>query len=122
MPYVGYFETYVCVAGQVVADRAILIVRDAGQSLPGLLGMNALAYIPRFGASISHLAVPDGTTNKEYVAQDLSLRVLYETYTEKCKETHSTPGKLHLYRTIFNTEFNIEFQSPRKIDAICVKP
>ena len=61
VPYVGYFETDVCVAGQVVADRAILVVRDAGQSLPGLLGMNVLANIPRFAASISHLVVPDGT-------------------------------------------------------------
>ena len=61
VPYVGYFETDVCVAGHVVADRAILVVRDAGQSLPGLLGMNVLAYIPRFAASISHLVVPDGT-------------------------------------------------------------
>ena len=47
--------------GQVVADRAILLVQDAGQSLPGLLGVNVLAYIPRFAASISHLVVPDGT-------------------------------------------------------------
>ena len=61
MPYVGYFETDVCVAGQVVADRAILVVRDAGQSLPGLLGMNVLANIPRFVASFSHLVIPDGT-------------------------------------------------------------
>ena len=61
VPYVGYFETDVCVAGQVVADRAILVVRDSGQSLPGLLGMNVLANIPRFAASISHLVVPDGT-------------------------------------------------------------
>ena len=42
VPYVGYFETDVCVAGQVVADRAILVVRDAGQSLPGPLGMHVL--------------------------------------------------------------------------------
>ena len=61
VPYVGYFETDVCVAGQVVADRAILVVRDASQSLPGLLGMNVLAHIPRFADSISHLVVPDGT-------------------------------------------------------------
>ena len=61
VPYVGYFETDVCVAGHVVADRAILVVRDSGQSLPGLLGMNVLAYIPRFAAGISHLVVPDGT-------------------------------------------------------------
>ena len=61
VPYVGYFETDVCVAEQVVADEAILVVRDASQSLPGLLGMNVLAHIPRFADSISHLAVPDGT-------------------------------------------------------------
>ena len=61
VPYVGYFETDVCVAGHVVADRAVLVVRDAGQSLPGLLGMNVLACIPRFVASISHRVVPGGT-------------------------------------------------------------
>ena len=62
MPYVGYFETDVCVSGLVVAVRAILVVRDAGQSLTRLLGINVLADIPRFAVGISHLAVPDGTT------------------------------------------------------------
>ena len=56
-------------AGQVVADRAILVVRDSGQSLPGLLGMNVLANIPRFAASISHLVVPDGTKFARVVAR-----------------------------------------------------
>ena len=48
IPYVGYFETTVCVAGVTVEDRAILVVRDAGHKLPGLLGMNMLSLVPEF--------------------------------------------------------------------------
>ena len=39
IPYFGYFETTVCVAGVTVEDRAIL-VRDAGHKLPAIFGMN----------------------------------------------------------------------------------
>ena len=54
------------------------------------------------------------TTNKEYVAPGLSISLLYEKYVEKCNETGRTPGKIHLYREIFNFEFNIAFHVPKK--------
>ena len=38
IPFVGYFQTTVCVAGVTVDDRAILVVRDAGQNFLGYLG------------------------------------------------------------------------------------
>ena len=61
IPYVGYFEATVAVAGTIVEDRAILVVRDSGQQLPGLLGMNVLTHIPRFAASLSQVANVDAT-------------------------------------------------------------
>ena len=54
------------------------------------------------------------TTNKEYVAPGLSVSLLYEKYVEKCNETGRTAGKIHLYRQIFNSEFNIAFHVPKK--------
>ena len=54
------------------------------------------------------------TTNKEYVAPGLSISLLYEKYVEKCNETGRTPGKIHLYRQIFNSEFNVAFHVPKK--------
>lgn len=53
-------------------------------------------------------------TNKEYFPQGLSIALLYKKYVEKCTENDSTPAKLHMYRHIFNTEFNIEFHTPKK--------
>lgn len=53
-------------------------------------------------------------TNKEYISQyGLNVTSLYRKYVEKCVEDGSVPGKLHLYREIFNTEFNIAFHFPK---------
>ena len=54
------------------------------------------------------------TTNKEYLAQGLSITVLYEKYVNQCQESGRDPSKLHLYRQIFNQEFNTDFQVPKK--------
>ena len=54
------------------------------------------------------------TTNKEYVAPGFYISLLYEKYVEKCNETGWTPGKIHIYRQIFNSEFNIAFHVPKK--------
>lgn len=53
-------------------------------------------------------------TNKEYVSQyGLNVASLYRKYVEKCVTTETVPGKLHLYREIFNSEFNIAFHFPK---------
>ena len=59
IPYVGYFETTVCIAGVSVDDRAILVVRDSGQQFPGLLGMNVLSHVPQFAACLQEVATTD---------------------------------------------------------------
>ena len=53
-------------------------------------------------------------TKKEYLAEGLNVRILYEKFVEQCKENGKAPGKQHLYRQIFNTEFNIAFHVPKK--------
>ena len=53
-------------------------------------------------------------TKKEYLADGLNITILYEEYVKKCEEAGTTPGKLHLYRQIFNTDFNIAFHVPKK--------
>ena len=50
-------------------------------------------------------------TKKEYLADGLNIPILYEEYVEKCKEAGTTPEKVHLYREIFNADFNIAFHS-----------
>ena len=61
LPYIGCFETDIVVAGQIIADRAVLVVRDADQHVPGLLGMNVLALIPRFAAGLNVATTSDST-------------------------------------------------------------
>jgi hypothetical protein len=71
---------------------------------------NHINSIPRIE---SHYARAD--TNKEYVCQwGLSVTALYRKYVEWCETQGKTAGKLHLYRHIFNTEFNIAFHFPKK--------
>lgn len=39
---------------------------------------------------------------------------MYNLYVEKCQEESVVPAKSHLYRKIFNTEFNLDFHVPKK--------
>ena len=40
--------------------------------------------------------------------------MLHEEYVKQCTKNNQIPGKLHLYTKIFNEEFNIAFQQPKK--------
>ena len=53
-------------------------------------------------------------TKKECLADGLNITILYEEYVKKCEEAGTTPGKLHLYCQIFNTDLNIAFHVPKK--------
>jgi hypothetical protein len=55
-----------------------------------------------------------GRTQKKYLAEGLNVTILYEEYVKQCSSTEVTPGKIHLYRQIFNEEFNIAFHVPKK--------
>ena len=53
-------------------------------------------------------------TKKEYLAEGLNVKILYEEYVKQCSSNGITPGNIHLYRQIFNNEFNIAFHVPKK--------
>ena len=59
IPYVGYFEAAVDIAGTTVENRAILVVRDAHQQFPGLLGMNVLEHVPNIALGLRDVATAD---------------------------------------------------------------
>jgi len=42
------------------------------------------------------------------------MQLLYEKYVEHCQSTGIRPQKLHLYKEVFNSEFNISFLKPKK--------
>ncbi|MES9881020.1 MAG: hypothetical protein ABW185_09085 [Sedimenticola sp.] len=54
------------------------------------------------------------TTKREYLEADLSVNKMYNLYIERCEERHIVPLKKHIYRYIFNTEYNIGFHVPKK--------
>lgn len=53
-------------------------------------------------------------TKKEYLESSLTLQKMYRMYKSMCEEKNKAPVKLSMYRFVFNTEFNIEFQKPKK--------
>lgn len=53
-------------------------------------------------------------TNKQYIDGNLNITKLYEMYCERCTEELIVPAKLHKYRQVFNTEYNISFHHPKK--------
>ena len=54
------------------------------------------------------------STTKQYFESSLNLTKLYELYLSYCESKEVTPVKKHIYRDIFNHQFNIEFQRPKK--------
>jgi len=53
-------------------------------------------------------------TNKSYIDGRMNLQMLYEKYVEDCQQTDLVPAKLHMYRDVFNHEYNIDFVKPKK--------
>lgn len=53
-------------------------------------------------------------TKREYLEPNLSINKMYELYKELCSSLKIIPEKNHLYRNIFNTEFNLGFHIPKK--------
>ncbi|CAC5374170.1 ALOX5 [Mytilus coruscus] len=53
-------------------------------------------------------------TKREYLEPNLSINKMYELYKELCSSLKIIPEKNHLYRNIFNTEFNLRFHIPKK--------
>ena len=51
---------------------------------------------------------------KQYFDGSLNLKKLYDLYLTYCTQYKILPAKECMYRSIFNTKFNIEFQKPKK--------
>lgn len=51
------------------------------------------------------------STSREYLESTLNIRKMYELYKEKCD---GPPVKEHIYRKVFNEEFNLFFYVPKK--------
>ena len=54
------------------------------------------------------------SSSKQYLDSRLSIAKMYDLYTEECKSENVTPVKCKVYRDIFNTEFNLDFHTPKK--------
>lgn len=71
-----------------------------------------MAHISSFPRVPSHYCRKD--TDKEYLAADLNLGIMYELYKSQCENNNTIAEKSWFYRNVFNTEFNICFHKPRK--------
>lgn len=69
-------------------------------------------HIESFPGMPSHYC--RASSSKEYLAPDLNLSKMYNLYVEKCAENDVVPVKSHMYRNIFNTEFNLGYHVPKK--------
>ena len=54
------------------------------------------------------------TSNKEYLEGKLTIQKMYEMYETNCKRDGVTAEKLCIYRKVFNENFNIDIQKPKK--------
>ena len=59
LPYLGYFETDIVLAGTTVCNRAVLVVRDCpnGRQVPGLIGTNVLSAVPQVTSCLRDLGM-----------------------------------------------------------------
>jgi len=53
-------------------------------------------------------------SNKTYLDGRMNLQILYEKYVDECTQNGEVPAKIHLYREVFNHEYNIAFIKPKK--------
>lgn len=74
-------------------------------------------HINSFPKMQSHYCRKD--TKREYLDKSLNVQKMYELYIESCKAKNIEPQKQHIYRRVFNTEFNLAFHHPKK--DLCAK-
>lgn len=54
------------------------------------------------------------STNRKFLPPDLNITKMQELYQEKCRTEGLKPVNNHLYRKIFNEEYNFSFHRPKK--------
>ena len=62
------------------------------------------------------------STSKQYLPSELNIKQMYRLYVQCCEAESSEPVKESMYRNIFTKNYNISFQSRKKIIAIIVCP
>ena len=80
----------------------------AKKQLPMTSVQSVHDHIKSFPKQESHYC--RASTARKYLDASLSVQKMYELY---CEDYDVPPVKLHKYREIFNTEFNLGFQLPR---------
>lgn len=53
-------------------------------------------------------------SKKKYLDSNLNLKKMFDLYLEFCEEKKKVPVKIHVYREVFNKEFNLGFHKPKK--------
>ena len=76
-------------------------------------------YRPRIRAHIEPVPKTEShycrrNTNREYFSENMNMQILYEQYVAQSEASDTQPAKKHLYREAFNTEYNTEFNKPKK--------
>ena len=68
IPYLGYFQTDIVIAGLTISDRAILVVRDNDykRATPGLVGMNILSQIPEVNVWLNNIGYSTRSNGETY--------------------------------------------------------
>ena len=79
------------------------------RTVPNYIKDSVRKHIQRIPRIDSHFCRK--STNKEYIQENLNMTILYEKYCEKCVSDNVIPAKKSMYRSIFNTEFNIAFSA-----------
>ncbi|CAC5356571.1 unnamed protein product [Mytilus coruscus] len=80
-----------------IPEAALCIIRD---------------HINSFPRVESHYC--RANSSRKYLEPTLSLSKMYQLYTEKCQSKSIKVEKSHIYRSIFNSEFNLGFHIPKK--------
>ena len=80
-----------------IPEEALQVIRDHKNSFPKVEAHYCRA-----------------STSREYLEPNLSVAKMYQLYTEYCESQNIKVQKFHIYRTIFNTEFNLSFHIPKK--------
>ena len=70
------------------------------------------SHIESFPAVKSHFCRKNSHT--KYLDSTLNLTKTYDFYKNHCTEENSHPVKIHIYRSIFNSEYNYGFYKPKK--------
>ena len=53
-------------------------------------------------------------TSRKYLDHNLSVKKMHEQNTDLCKKESRNPAKIHIYRDIFNTDYNYGFHKLKK--------